>query len=197
VRLSLTVAQPATYPACMRSTRVLAAASCMLSMTALVPEPAQAKSFDSWSEVTVSLRGSMTPWEPHRTLGLEMDKTGIDVFACPKKRGKSAIRVAYASVSGQRSFSVLEQPNGTRCVKTSLRGYGKVGKVVNLGYVFDVYGKCGKPKCPASSVAKGAIVQSRPYPKSASLATVRIRATGLTYEELRWITSGLTLVAFN
>lgn len=181
----------------MRPVRFIAALGCMLSVTVLVPEAAQAKRFDSWGDVTTSLAGSMTPWEPNRTLGMEMDKTGIDMFACPRHRGKFAIRVAYASANGQRSFSVLEQPNGTRCVKTSLRGYGKVGKVVNLGYAFDIYARCGKPKCPASSVRKGAIVQSRPYPKSASLATVRIRATGLTYDQLRWITSGLTLVAFN
>jgi len=172
---------------------------CMLSLTVIVPETAQARRFDSWTEVTTSLAGSMTPWEPNRTLGMVMDPSGIDVFRCPirQARDKVAIRVAYASADGRRSFSILERPNGVRCVKTTLRGYGKVGKVVNLGFTFDIYARCGKPRCPAKAVAKGAIVQSRPYPRSASLATIRIRAVGLSYEQVREITRGLNLVAFN
>lgn len=190
---------PATYSDGVRTPRFAVILGCMLSVTVLVPESAQARRFDSWSEATTTLAGSMTPWEPHRTLGLQMDPSGIDVFGCPLRtgRGKVAIRVAYASVNGRRSFSILEQPNAVRCVRTSLRGYGKVGKVVNLGYVFDIYARCGKPRCPAKAVPKGAIVQSRPYARTASLATIRIRTTGLSYEEVRSITSGLNLVAFN
>lgn len=159
--------------------------------------PAQARTYDTWGEVTIRLAGTMTPWEPHRTLGLVMDEQGIDVFGCRRHQGRYAVRVAYASANGRRAFSVLEQPNGIRCVRTTLKGYGRVGKVENLGFTFDIYAKCGKPRCPASSVAKGAIVQSRPYAKGVTAASVRIRATGLTYLQLRWITSGLTLAAFN
>lgn len=165
---------------------------------ALLDAPAaQARTYDTWGAVTVRLAGSMTPWEPHRTLGLAMDQQGIDVFGCRKHRGRFAIRVAYASPNGRRAFSVLEQPNGIRCVRTTLKGYGRVGKVENLGFVFDIYARCGKPRCPASSVPKGAIVQSRPYAKGVTAASVRIRTTGLTFAQVRWITSGLTLVAFN
>jgi len=187
------------YPQGVRPLRGLAILGCMLSVSVLIPEGAQARRFDTWSEATTTLAGSMTPWEPKRTLGMQMDPSGIDVFRCPLKagRGRVAIRVAYASPNGRRSFSILEQPNAVRCVRTSLRGYGKVGKVVNLGYAFDIYARCGKPRCPAKAVTKGAIVQSRPYPKIASPATIRIRAIGLTYDEVREITSGLNLVAFN
>jgi len=168
-----------------------------ISTALLEAPPTQARTYDTWSAVTVRLAGSMTPWEPHRTVGLAMDPKGIDVFGCRKHRGRYAIRVAYASTNGRRAFSVLEQPNGIRCVRTTLTGYGRVGKVENLGFVFDIYARCGKPRCPASSVPKGAIVQSRRYSPGVTAASVRIRATGLTYAQLRWITSGLTLVAFN
>lgn len=156
-----------------------------------------AKEVDSWSAVTTKLAGSMTPWEPHRTLGFVMDKSGIDMFACKRKKKAYVIRVAYASTNGRKSFSILEQPNGIACVKTTLRGYGKVGTVENLGYKFDVYAKCGRAKCKASSIPKGAIVQSRTFAKGVTVAQVRIRAKGLTYDQVRWITKGLTLVAFN
>lgn len=195
----LTFGDRGTYPRRVRPLRIVSVLGCLLSVSVLVPEAAQARRFDSWSEATTTLAGSMTPWEPSQTLGLQMDPSGIDVFNCPLRQGKGkvAIRVAYASADGRRSFSILEQPNAVRCIRTSLRGYGKVGKVVNLGYVFDIYAKCGKPRCPARSVPKGAIVQSRPYPRIATPAKIRIRATGLTYEQVRSITSGLNLVAFN
>jgi hypothetical protein len=159
--------------------------------------PASARSYDTWSAVSAALGGSQTPWEPRRTLGLTRDpKLGIDVTRCKGKKG-SAIRVRYASPKARRMFYTVQQPNGVACVKTTMAGYGKVGMVKAHGFVFDIYARCGKTTCPKSSVAKRGMVQMRPAGPGATVSTVRIATKGLSYDEVMWVTEGLTLNTFN
>lgn len=160
-------------------------------------DPASARTYDTWTAVSAALGGSQTPWEPRRTLGLARDpRLGIDVTRCKAKKG-SAIRVRYASPRARRMFYVVQQPNGVACVKTTMSGYGRVGRVRAHGFVFDIYGRCGKATCPKSSVPRRGMVQMRPAGPGATVSTVRIATRGLTYDEVTWITEGLTLNAFN
>ena len=177
----------------------IAAAAVISSVLFGPATPASAKSYDTWSAVSAALGGSQTPWEPRRTLGLARDsELGIDVTRCKGKGKKgSAIRVRYASPRARRMFYVVEQPNGVACVKTTMVGYGKVGMTTAHGFKFDIYARCGKVTCPKSSVPKRGMVQMRPAGPGATVSTVRMATKGLTYDEVTWITEGLTLNTFN
>ena len=162
-------------------------------------QPASARSYDSWSDVSNALSGSQTPWEPLRTLGLPRDpKLGIDVTPCKGKGKKgSVIRVRHASPKARRVFYIVEQPNGVTCVKTSNAGYGKVGTVRTHGFLFDIYARCKKATCPPSAVPKRGLVQMRPAGAGASVTNFRMATKGLVYDEVTRIVEGLTLNAYN
>lgn len=181
----------------MRSLRSLAATAILGAVVLSVAEPATARTYDNWDSVTTRLSGVQTPWEPDRDLGLTLDRTQrIDVAKCPRSSGV-AIRTKHSSPSGKRAFWVLQQPNRVTCVKVNNRGFGRVATIRHLGYTFDVYARCGRSRCPKSSLPKGGLVRSRAFPKGATLSSVRIATKGLTFAQVAWITNGLTPASFN